>query len=230
MARASRNKKSTIRLNFNDIETSLLVEEGAHPVEIAEVSVKDGDAGQYLAMKLKVTDGDSKGGIFYNNQSLAPQSWWAVKNLLDAIGYEYPEGDFDLDPAELVGGTFTAHVAHEEWDGKMKARLSDFSALRSKGKKKIEEDEEEVRPAKKGKRQVEEEEEDEDVRPKASRGSVKKKKASLTSELIMDMDSDELESVVTEHELDVDLEDFRTLGKKRNAVIDAATEAGLIEE
>ena len=70
-------------------------------------------------------------------------------------------------------------------------------------------------------------EEEEEEKP--SRKSRKKKKESLTSEAIGEMNEDELEDLVEEHELDVDLGDFRTLRKKRNAVIDAAEEAGVIE-
>jgi hypothetical protein len=44
------------------------------------------------------------------------------------------------------------------------------------------------------------------------------------------MSADELADVVSEHELEVDLDDLPTLRKQRAAVIDALDDAGLIAE
>jgi hypothetical protein len=62
-----------------------------------------------------------------------------------------------------------------------------------------------------------------------SKGSKGKSKT-WTEDAIDDMDEDELEKVIEEAEIDVDLEDFRTLRKKKNAVKDALEEAGKIAE
>ena len=52
----------------------------------------------------------------------------------------------------------------------------------------------------------------------------------VTAEAISEMSQDELEELVEEHELDVDLDKHKTLRKKRTAVVDAAEEAGILEE
>ncbi len=52
----------------------------------------------------------------------------------------------------------------------------------------------------------------------------------LSADDINGMNQDELEELVEEHGLDVDLDDHKTLRKKRTAVVDAAEEAGLLEE
>ena len=52
----------------------------------------------------------------------------------------------------------------------------------------------------------------------------------LDAESIKEMSQDELEELIDEHDLDVDLDDYKTLRKKRTAVIDAAEEAGLLDE
>jgi hypothetical protein len=54
--------------------------------------------------------------------------------------------------------------------------------------------------------------------------------AELEAEAIAAMNQEELEELVEEHDLDVDLDKFSTLRKKRVAVIDAAVEAELIAE
>jgi len=44
------------------------------------------------------------------------------------------------------------------------------------------------------------------------------------------MDEEELEALNEEHELEVDLDDFKTLRKKVRAVLDALEEKDLLEE
>jgi len=52
----------------------------------------------------------------------------------------------------------------------------------------------------------------------------------VTADDINKMNQEELEELVEEHELDIDLDDFKTLRKKRTAVIDAAEEADILAE
>ena len=52
----------------------------------------------------------------------------------------------------------------------------------------------------------------------------------VTADDINGMNQDELEELVEEHELEVDLDDYKTLRKKRTAVVDAAEEAGILAE
>lgn len=52
----------------------------------------------------------------------------------------------------------------------------------------------------------------------------------VTADDISGMNQDELEELIEEHELDVDLDDHKTLRKKRTAVVDAAEEAGILAE
>ena len=54
--------------------------------------------------------------------------------------------------------------------------------------------------------------------------------SAVTEEAIQEMNQDELEALVEEHDLEVGLDDFKTLRKKKTAVIDAAEEADILEE
>ena len=56
------------------------------------------------------------------------------------------------------------------------------------------------------------------------------KKKTYTTEAIEEMDADELQEVIDEHDLDVDLDDHKKLAKKVAAVVDALEEADLIED
>lgn len=39
----------------------------------------------------------------WTNFSLQPQSLWALKQFLQRVGYDVPEGELDLEPGELIG-------------------------------------------------------------------------------------------------------------------------------
>lgn len=66
---------------------------------------------------------------------------------------------------------------------------------------------------------------------KASKGGSKKSGSKKYSEdAISEMSEEELEEVIEKTKIDVDLDDHKTLRKKKNAVIDALTEADLIED
>lgn len=78
----------------------------------------------------------------------------------------------------------------------------------------------------------EDEEEDDDNKGKKNKkgGKKGKKKAAVDQDAINEMDEDELEAFVEEHELDIKLSKYKTLRKKQAAVIDAGTEAGVVED
>ncbi len=104
-----------------------------------------------------------------------------------------------------------------------------------KASKDADEDEEDEPAPKKGKgKKSKDEDEDEDDEPKAKKGKKadkkSKKKSKVSSDDVMDADEDGLQELIDEHELDVDLDDFKTLRKKAAAVIDALEEADLLEE
>jgi hypothetical protein len=83
---------------------------------------------------------------------------------------------------------------------------------------------------------VEEEEDEAPAKKKSgkagakSRGGSKKKSATWTSDEIMEMSEEELEEVIEQSDIDVDLDEHKTLRKKKNAVIDALGEAEMLEE
>lgn len=96
------------------------------------------------------------------------------------------------------------------------------------------EDEEEERPARKSRKSkrkpVEEDDEDEEEeKPKSKAKGKSKKKASISEDELNEMNEDELADLIEQHDLDVDLDDHKTLRKKRNAVLDALEEAGLLD-
>ena len=99
-----------------------------------------------------------------------------------------------------------------------------------------EDEEEEEKPAKRGrgrpKKSAKDDDEDEDEEDEkvSKRGKGKSKKVVITAEQVDDMDEDELGDLIEKHDLDVDLDDYKTLRKKIAAVKEALEENDLLHD
>ena len=246
----NKSKKDSVRIDFSGVETYARMDEGNHRLEVTEVSLEEGEAGDYLKFILQNED-EAK---VYHNCSLAKQSLWSTKSFFEALGIEIPDGADDFDFEDMVGKTLTGTIQLETYQGKKRPKLIDFwpdngkdDKKDKKGKKPDEDainemDEDELKEVieehkldvdpddfpkvKKLRKAVlealegdSEEEEEEEEDKKSKKG--KKKKGKPSAEEIEEMDQDDLEKLVEEHELEVDLDKYKTLRKMQKAVIEA---------
>ncbi len=205
MARKSETrkaKKSTVDLDFTDVEARSTHPEGeyAATVESVEMKTSEKSDSEYLNWKFKT----KKGSVFYVT-SLQTQSLWNLRNLLEALGVDVPNGPMELDLDEMVDMELKIVVSHELYEGKNRARVTDLMPL--DGKTDDDDDEEKVKV-----------EEGDDALEK------------LTEDEVRDMDDDELDEVNEKYELGLKLEKFKTTRKKAGAVIDALEEKDYIED
>lgn len=121
-------KKSTIAVDFSDTETSAVVDEGDYLIEVEEVEkkVSDNSGADYLSITFKISEGPFKGKKLFHNCSLQPQALFNLRGVLEALGFEVPQGVMELDTADMIGETCGASVAHEQYQGKTKARPVEF--------------------------------------------------------------------------------------------------------
>ncbi len=215
MARTRTKPSAGINVDFTNVESRVLLPEGEYHVAVAEVKSEVGSSsGQpYLAWKFNVISDDEKlnGQTLFLNTSLQANALWNLRNLLETLGVEVPNGPVNLDPAELVELEMIAVVEHESYEGRKRARVVDFNPLDDED---TEEEEDEPTPA-----------------PTATRAKGKTKKlAPMTAEEVMDLDEEELEEVVSKYGLKVDLSSMKTTRKKVNAVIDALEAAEMLAD
>lgn len=130
MARVQRNKakKGGLSVDFSDTQSSAVVEEGDYSVEVVEIEQKTSESSgaDYLSMEFKILDGEFTGKKLYHNCSLQPQALFNLRGVLEALGFEVPQGVMELDTADLIGETCMVSVTHEQYEGKTKARISEF--------------------------------------------------------------------------------------------------------
>lgn len=242
-AEAGKKGKKKAGLTIGDlskVQSSFFVGAGPQHLKVIEVEQDEGDKGPYLKWTFEVTKGKYVGRKpkpYYT--SLADDSLWNIKKVLEAIGYEIPEGEFDLDPSDLIGEECVGIIDHEVYNGKRQSVIIDFgdeSEDEDEGEEPDEEEEEDEdeKPArgkkggkdkagkKSGKKKKDEEEEDEDETEEEEESDEP------SEEAINEMTEEELEDFCTDNELEVDLDDYRVISKKRKAVVKAAKKAKLI--
>lgn len=116
-------KRNGISLDFSDVQEFEALAEGNYKVKVAEIEMKEGAKGPYLSFTFDVVGKKSK---LFHNCSLAPQALFNLKRVLEALGMQVPSKAFDLDPDDLIGLTAVVEVGHELYEGKKRARITEF--------------------------------------------------------------------------------------------------------
>ena len=182
-------KKKSLRVDMSGVESGgRNLPDGSYEFEIIESVVKESAEGnQYISLKTKVASGSHKGATVYDNLSLLPQALWKLRSLLEALGYDIPDGEMDLDPSDLVGEKFHAEVTNEKYEGKDRPRISGYLHDSSTSEEEEDEtEEEEETEAEEEEEETEteeetEEEEEEEAPPPTSKKKTTAAKPATTS-------------------------------------------------
>lgn len=158
MAKKVRNKKG-LTIDLSGVETGQkTLPEGIYTVKVEAATAETSSSGNpYIKFVFQVIEGKHKGAKVFHNCSLQPQALFNLKALLLAIGYEIPQGAFDLDLEEVLDLECEVEVAHETYEGKKQVRIIEFIALDSDDEDQDEEEEDEDEES-----EDEDEEDDED--------------------------------------------------------------------
>jgi hypothetical protein len=207
MPRTRRTNSTIPHPDLSKVETRVKVADGDYHVQVADVTLEQGQEYEYLKWKFRIEGPECVGGLIYYNTSFSPNSLWNLKELLIALGQEIPAGPGEIDPAELKGLDLDVTVENETYEGKQYPRVVEFSEHVDEGSK---------RTTTKA------------SAPKTNGKTPAAEPDPVSADDINDMDQDELEDVVGELNLDVDVASFKTLRKMRAAVIDAAEKEGVL--
>lgn len=247
MARAKK-KTSSVKVNFKGVESRKTPPEGDYILEVLEAnSGTSGNGNDQIEFILEIAKGEFKGVKLWFYCPLQENSLWKLHAFLTALGEDVPEDEMDIDLSDLVGKEVVGVLTHETYQGRKRAKMTDFDSVEnykgedddkksSKKKSKKDEDDEDEPKGKKGKKSSKDK--DDDDKPskkkpsKEEPKSKKKKKKTYTTEEVEDMDEDELQELLEEHDLEdeVDLDDYKKLSKKQAAVVKALDEEDLIDD
>lgn len=127
---AAKSKK--IKVNFEGVETRVLVPEGNYHAKVfCPPTLEDGQQYPYLKWTFALIDDNEKinNQKAYTNTSMAPQSLWNLRNLLETLGVETPDSEMELAPEDYVDLELMIRIEHETYEGKDRAKVTDFSML-----------------------------------------------------------------------------------------------------
>lgn len=179
-----------MNLDFTGVESFNRASEGEHVCKVSSADVKQSQGGNdMIVVAFEVTKGDDKGARVYENYPLVDNALWKLKGLLQAIGMK-ADGKVSLDLDKLVGKVLTVIVKHEEYDGKIRARVDEvkkFSVATSDDEEEDEAVEEEApkkeKPSKKAPMNPpKDEDDDDDWDDEEEEPAPKKKKAEAKPE------------------------------------------------
>lgn len=175
-------------------------------VGVAEDTSKNNN--EMLVFKFDGLEKAAKGRSFRLHCALTEKALWKLKQTLRAMSIEVPDEPSDLDPDDVIGIEAIGTVVDNEYEGKISSKLGEIRSVDS-----------EVVDA------------DATTKPSSSRSSKKNggKLPKLAASEVEDMAEDELVETNDKYELDIDLDDFKTINKKRGAVISSLQAAKMLE-
>lgn len=155
-----------VKMDFTGVESYSKASEGRHTVKVADIEQKTSSGGDdMLQFAFEVIKGADKGSRVFDNFVLTDKALWKFKACLQALGMK-ADGKIVIDLDKILGKICDIEVFHEEYNGQMRAKISDYYKVAAKAadddedeaddedlddEDEEEEEEEEVKPAKKSK-------------------------------------------------------------------------------
>lgn len=131
------------KLDFTNVQSYKRCEEGIHTAKLIQIDDKETQAGDdMLAATFEVIKGDSEGARVFDNFVLTDKALWKFKLALTAMGVD-ADGKVVVDLDKLIGKICDIEVAHEEYNGQLRARILNYSKASSDDIDDDDEDEEE---------------------------------------------------------------------------------------
>lgn len=123
---------SPINMNLDNVDAwaaGAILSPGQHTVRVVEAddSKTSKNGHPQIVLKLEATEGPEAGGSITDWITITPNSLGRVRQILDALQYPIPGGQFQLNAAQLVGRAARIVVREEaSQDGKMRSQVKAY--------------------------------------------------------------------------------------------------------
>lgn len=115
-----------VKIDFTNVEAFQRASEGVHHVKISDIQEKNTQGGDpMLQVAFEIVSGDDKGVKVFDNLVLTDKALWKFKSLLQIIGMKC-DGKVAVDLDNMIGKSLNINVTHEEYNGQIRARVSDY--------------------------------------------------------------------------------------------------------
>lgn len=225
MAR-TKPKKNVVEIDFSDVDLDgggFRIEPGDYPLKVVEavqeVSNNDNDM---ITWKFEGTKGKAKGKTFKLWTTLTAESLWKLHSVLTALEVDIPESAFELDLDDMVDLECMGVIDDDTYQNKTRSKLMDVYSI--EGNKADDDGGDDEKPARSGRKAAAGKTKPSKTKP------GKRKPTKVSADEVKDMNEEELQDLIEKHELEVDLDEYKTLRRKAAAVVTALEEGDLLEE
>ena len=149
-----------VKMDFTGVESYSKASEGRHTVKVVDIEQKTSSGGDdMLQFAFEVIKGADKGSRVFENFVLTDKALWKFKACLQALGMK-ADGKIVIDLDKILGKICDIEVFHEEYNGQLRAKISDYYKVAAAADDDDDEDddddfedeeEEEIKPTKKSK-------------------------------------------------------------------------------
>ena len=119
-----------MKINLQGVEAwkgSGLLPPGTHTVEITSAQEKTSGGGKpQVEVELRAIGGEFDGGTIRDWITITEAAFGRVRQFLEAVRYEIPDGEFEMPVTELVGRQCSIVVREEPYDGDMKSKVKAY--------------------------------------------------------------------------------------------------------
>lgn len=117
-------KPKTLAIDFTGVEAGgIAVKDGRYIAEVISCESTESQSGNpMLTWKLKLPNG----AVITDYTVLIPNSLWKLKTLLICMGYEIPDGQYDLDPTNFKGETVGVEILNELYQGESRPKINRY--------------------------------------------------------------------------------------------------------
>lgn len=194
-----KKSKTQVNVNFKGVESRRTPPEGDYKCRVLEAAAGTSGAGnEQIEFIAEIASGEYKGQKLYLYCPLQENSLWKLHAFLTALGVDVPEDDMDIDLSELVDEEFMGVITHETYNGRKRAKLTDFDSIDNYDGDDSDDDEDEddkksskKSKAKKGKSKPADDEDDDDDDEDEAPKKGKKSKSKKSDDEDEDDDEDE---------------------------------------
>lgn len=125
-----KSKKSGEVIDFTGVESSSRWPEGDYVVKVSESSWGESSTGnKQIINKYEALKGELKGSTTTDWLTITPKALWRLKKMMEAAGIPVASGKMRVRTEDIEGTKLGITIVHEEYDGKKKAKVSDYWPL-----------------------------------------------------------------------------------------------------
>lgn len=123
-----RAKKNVVSLDFTDVDAGGMMPtpDGIYTAKVASAEQDVSSNGNDMIVVRYKTH---IGSTVFDRFMLLPQSLWVLRTALNCMGYDTPDGPFDLDVDDLVGQELGLEIVNEEYEERDQPNVTGYLTL-----------------------------------------------------------------------------------------------------